>query len=63
MRWRVFGILAVADLAIGLGYLAMGPLDGSYSFPERVQDVVYELVGVYGPCSGHPTHAATCTTC
>jgi lysyl-tRNA synthetase class 2 len=47
--WRVFGVLAVADLAIGLGYLAMGPLDGSYSFPERVQDVVYELVGVYGP--------------
>ncbi|MFZ2047329.1 MAG: phosphatidylglycerol lysyltransferase domain-containing protein [Trebonia sp.] len=47
--WRVFGMLAVADLAIGLGYLAMGPLDGSYSFPERVQDVVYELVGVYGP--------------
>ncbi|HZZ54560.1 MAG TPA: phosphatidylglycerol lysyltransferase domain-containing protein [Trebonia sp.] len=46
---QVFGILAVADLAIGLGYLAMGPLDGSYSFPERVQDVVYELVGVYGP--------------
>ena len=47
--WRVFGVLAVADLAIGLGYLAVGPLDGSYSFPERVQDVVYELVGVYGP--------------
>ena len=47
--WRVFGVLAVADLAIGLGYLAMGPLNGSYSFPERVQDVVYELVGVYGP--------------
>jgi lysyl-tRNA synthetase class 2 len=46
---RVFGILAVADLAIGLGYLAVGPLDGSYSLPERVQDVVYELVGVYGP--------------
>jgi lysyl-tRNA synthetase, class II len=46
---RVLGILAVADLAIGLGYLAMGPLDGSYSFTERVQDVVYELVGVYGP--------------
>jgi lysyl-tRNA synthetase, class II len=45
----VFVILAVADLAIGLGYLAMGPLAGSYSFPERVQDVVYELVGVYGP--------------
>jgi lysyl-tRNA synthetase class 2 len=46
---RVFGILAVADLAIGLGYLAMGPLAASYSFPERVRDVVYELVGVYGP--------------
>ena len=46
---RVFGILAVADLAIGLGYLAVGPLDGTYSFTERVQDVVYELVGVYGP--------------
>jgi lysyl-tRNA synthetase, class II len=46
---RVLGILAVADLAIGLGYLAMGPLDGSYPVPERVQDVVYELVGVYGP--------------
>jgi lysyl-tRNA synthetase, class II len=48
---RVFGVLVVADLAIGLGYLAMGPLRGSYSFPERVQDVVYELVGVYGPVS------------
>jgi lysyl-tRNA synthetase, class II len=45
----VFVILAVADLAIGLGYLAMGPLAGSYSFAERIQDVVYELVGVYGP--------------
>ncbi|MFY9866027.1 MAG: phosphatidylglycerol lysyltransferase domain-containing protein [Trebonia sp.] len=53
-RWNapnvvVFAALVVADLAIGLGYLAMGPLEGSYSFPERVQDVVYELVGVYGP--------------
>jgi lysyl-tRNA synthetase, class II len=45
----VFGVLAAADLAIGLGYLAMGPLAGSYSPYERVQDVVYELVGVYGP--------------
>ena len=51
-RWnalRVFVALAVADVAIGLGYLAMGPLAASYSFTERVQDVVYELVGVYGP--------------
>ncbi|HTU06608.1 MAG TPA: phosphatidylglycerol lysyltransferase domain-containing protein, partial [Trebonia sp.] len=45
----VFVVLAAADLAIGLGYIAMGPLAGNYPFPERVQDVVYELVGVYGP--------------
>jgi lysyl-tRNA synthetase, class II len=51
-RWnamRVFAGLAAADLAIGLGYLAVGPLDGSYSATERVQDVVYELVGASGP--------------
>jgi lysyl-tRNA synthetase, class II len=51
-RWnalRVFAVLVVADLAIGLGYLAMGPLAGNYPFTVRVQDVVYELVGVYGP--------------
>ena len=51
-RWnalRVFGALVVADLAIGLGYLAMGPLAGNYPLTVRVQDVVYELVGIYGP--------------
>jgi len=51
-RWnalRVFAILVVADLAIGLGYLAVGPLAENYSITERLQDVVYELVGVYGP--------------
>jgi lysyl-tRNA synthetase class 2 len=51
-RWnalRVFAVLAAADLAIGLGYLAMTPLDGNFPFTVRVQDVVYELVGVYGP--------------
>jgi lysyl-tRNA synthetase, class II len=51
-RWnalRVFAALAVADLAIGLGYLAVGPLAENYPFTVRVQDVVYELVGVYGP--------------
>jgi lysyl-tRNA synthetase class 2 len=51
-RWnafRVFAALVVADLAIGLGYLAVGPLADNYSITERVQDVVYELVGVYGP--------------
>ncbi|WP_300610128.1 phosphatidylglycerol lysyltransferase domain-containing protein [Trebonia sp.] len=51
-RWnalRVFLVLAAADLAIGLGYIAMGGLAGSYPVAVRVQDVVYELVGVYGP--------------
>jgi lysyl-tRNA synthetase class 2 len=46
---RVFVALVVMDFAIGLGYLAVGPLSGSYSFVQRVQDVLYELVGVYGP--------------
>src|SRR6516162_4757455 len=51
-RWnalRVFLVLAVADMAIGLGYLAMGQLAGDYPVTQRIQDVVYELVGVYGP--------------
>ena len=51
-RWNalsVFAGLVVADLAIGLGYIAMGPLSGNYPFHVRVQDVVYELVGVAGP--------------
>jgi lysyl-tRNA synthetase class 2 len=45
----VFVALVVIDFAIGLGYLAVGPLAGSYSFPTRLQDVLYELVGIYGP--------------
>jgi len=45
----VFVGLVVMDFAIGLGYLAVGPLAGSYSFTQRVTDVLYELVGVYGP--------------
>jgi lysyl-tRNA synthetase, class II len=51
-RWnvlRVFVILVIADFAIGLGYLAVGPLAQNYSFVLRLQDVLYELVGVYGP--------------
>src|ERR1700727_1836234 len=51
-RWsvlNVFVVLIVADVAIGLGYLSVGPLAGNYSFFQRLQDVVYELVGVYGP--------------
>jgi lysyl-tRNA synthetase, class II len=45
----VFLSLVVMDFAIGLGYLAVGPLAGSYSVIQRLQDVLYELVGVYGP--------------
>jgi len=45
----VFLGLVVMDFAIGLGYLAVGPLAGSYSFTQRIQDVLYELVGIYGP--------------
>src|SRR5215468_2887221 len=51
-RWnalRVFVVLVAADMAIGLGYLAMGQLAGDYPVTQRIQDVVYELVGVYGP--------------
>jgi lysyl-tRNA synthetase class 2 len=46
--WVFVGLVAM-DFAIGLGYLALGPLAGSYSVTERLQDVLYELVGVYGP--------------
>ena len=46
---QVFVALVVMDFAIGLGYLAVGPLAGSYSYTQRLQDVLYELVGVYGP--------------
>jgi lysyl-tRNA synthetase class 2 len=51
-RWnvlRVFALLVVADVAIGLGYLSVGPLARDYSLFPRLQDVVYELVGIYGP--------------
>jgi lysyl-tRNA synthetase class 2 len=45
----VFVGLVVMDFAIGLGYLAIGPLDATYTLTQRLQDVLYELVGVYGP--------------
>jgi lysyl-tRNA synthetase, class II len=45
----VFLGLVVMDFAICLGYLAVGPLAGSYSFTQRLQDVLYELVGITGP--------------
>ena len=46
--WAFVGLVAM-DFAIGLGYLALGPLDGTWSVTQRLQDVLYELVGVYGP--------------
>jgi lysyl-tRNA synthetase, class II len=45
----VFVALVAMDFAIGLGYLAVGPLAGNYPVTQRLQDVLYELVGVYGP--------------
>jgi lysyl-tRNA synthetase class 2 len=51
-RWSAAGtfvLLVAADLGIGLGYLAVGPLAGNYPPLQRLQDVVYELVGIYGP--------------
>ena len=51
-RWnvvRVFALLVIADVAIGLGYLSVGPLAHDYSLFQRLQDVGYELVGIYGP--------------
>jgi lysyl-tRNA synthetase class 2 len=45
----VFVGLVVMDFAIGLGYLAIGPLNATYTLTQRLQDVLYELVGVYGP--------------
>jgi len=51
-RWSalwVFSGLVIADMAISLGYLAMGGLDGNWPLPSRIEDAIYELVGVSGP--------------
>jgi lysyl-tRNA synthetase, class II len=52
-RWRalyVFGWLVVADVAIGLGYILLARgLARDYSFPQRLQHVLYGLVGFSGP--------------
>jgi lysyl-tRNA synthetase class 2 len=51
-RWaalRVFAVLATADLAIGLGFLAASRLAGVYPVWQRVADVVAETAGVTGP--------------
>jgi lysyl-tRNA synthetase, class II len=57
-RWSaiwVFGGLVVADVAIGLIYIIFARgLVADYSFGQRVQEVVYGLVGVSGPVQWIP---------
>jgi lysyl-tRNA synthetase, class II len=52
-RWRalwVFSCLVVADVAIGLGYILLARgLARDYTFPERLQHVLYGLAGFSGP--------------
>ena len=52
-RWRalwVFCALAVTDVAIGLSYILLARgLATDYSFAQRLQHVLYGLVGVSGP--------------
>ncbi len=50
-RWLAFWVflgLAVADIAISLGYLSVSALASSYSFPTRLLDVTSEVSGVTG---------------
>jgi lysyl-tRNA synthetase, class II len=57
-RWRalwVFAGLVVADVAIGLIYIIFARgLQSDYTFGQRVQEVVYGLVGVSGPVQWVP---------
>jgi lysyl-tRNA synthetase, class II len=57
-RWRalwVFGGLIVADVVIGLSYILFARgLAEDYSFGQRVQEVLYGLVGVSGPVQWVP---------
>jgi lysyl-tRNA synthetase class 2 len=57
-RWRaawVFAGLVAADLAIGLSYIIVAHgLVTDYSFSQRVQEVIYGLVGVSGPVQWYP---------
>jgi lysyl-tRNA synthetase class 2 len=52
-RWRalyVLGGLIVADVIIGLTYLSVIPgLAGNYTFTQRLQSVLADLVGFSGP--------------
>jgi lysyl-tRNA synthetase, class II len=57
-RWRalwVFAGLVVADVVIGLSYIIFARgLVADYSLGQRVQEVVYGLVGVSGPVQWVP---------
>ena len=57
-RWRalvVFCGLAVADVAIGLTYILLARgLARDYSFPQRLQHVLYGLAGFSGPVQFTP---------
>ena len=57
-RWRalwVFAGLVVADVVIGLIYILFARgLEADYSLTQRVQEVVYGLVGVSGPVQWVP---------
>ena len=57
-RWRavwVFAALLVADAIIGLTYMILTKgLVADYSLGERVQEVIYGLVGVSGPVEWVP---------
>jgi lysyl-tRNA synthetase class 2 len=52
-RWRALwalGGLAVADVAIGLCYISVtGGLEANYTLAQRLQSVVYNIVGFSGP--------------
>jgi len=57
-RWRALWVgacLVVADVAIGLAYIIFARgLAADYSLGQRVQEVVYGLVGVSGPVQWVP---------
>lgn len=46
---RIFVLLIFADIAIGLGYIALRGLAGNYTFPDRVEAVVYNMFGATPP--------------
>ena len=57
-RWRALGAfcgLIVANVVIGLTYILLARgLAEDYSFGQRVQEVIYGLVGVSGPVQWSP---------